>query len=553
MRKARSESSESSEKKTDDSNANEEVEDGHDGGEDIDAEEEDINATSDPVYGASPDAATKYLPRRKPPAVKIAGPAFYHARLRKKARAARRVARQRRSAAPARSTSFPTTLRDSDSSYSRKWQENIDKFNAAYARAEAKQAAAAAAAAAAADSTSHDSADLPAAALAEAEIDKLKAQLGESIALRRVADVAVVRARDDLAAALQRNSDLTEENLALISKVEELERQVEAATSLTNDLTSKSFVSSLAKPASFSGNRKSDSLQARDWLQTINDYLSSSRIAKTVQQQIQFAETYLTGEARRTWHTIRSTLRKPTDADSSAYAGITFEQFQQALIDRWDPACSEVNAMHQLEKLQQTGSLQAFISAFDRLCSFVPDMSDREKVHRFLTQIDQGLVPLIATDPATKTRWHKYADLRTYALNYVASAPAAARHTFSSKRRSGKIDNVNSTLKRFRHDGAGPSNAGGFHVPRYNRTSDNSDSADGNNSAFREYKNGNGAAFSRHHKLVAWCHANSICLCCYGTYTAATAGQHRQHCKQQPKPRNSFPSGYTLPKTNKRT
>ena len=551
MRKARSESSESSEKKTDDSNANEEVEDG----EDINAEEEDINATSDPVYGASPDAATKYLPRRKPPAVKIAGPAFYHARLRKKARAARRVARQRRSAAPARSTSFPTTLRDSDSSYSRKWQENIDKFNAAYARAEAKQAAAAAAAAAAADSTSHDSADLPAAALAEAEIDKLKAQLGESIALRRVADVAVVRARDDLAAALQRNSDLTEENLALISKVEELERQVEAATSLTNDLTSKSFVSSLAKPASFSGNRKSDSLQARDWLQTINDYLSSSRIAKTVQQQIQFAETYLTGEARRTWHTIRSTLRKPSDTDSSAYAGITFEQFQQALIDRWDPACSEVNAMHQLERLQQTGSLQSFISSFDRLCSFVPDLSDREKVHRFLAQIDQGLVPLIATDPATKTRWHSYADLRTYALNYVASAPAAARRTFASKRRSGHIDGMQEMIKRHKHDGAGPSGSnGGFEVPRYHRNNNGSSgSADGSGGPFKEFKNGNGIAFTRHHKLVSWCHANSICLCCYGAYTPATASQHRQNCKQAPKACGSFPQGYSLPKSNKRT
>ena len=550
--------------------ANEEVhDDGHHDGDDHDAEGSaplDDDPEEPPAYGASPDAATRFLPRRElKRRAAPADPAFYERRLRRMARAARKVAKQRRSTPASSSISFPSTLDQSDSSYSRKWHENISKFNAAAARIEAKQAAAAAAAATAAtdsadpssapsDSSGSDPA-LPAQAEMQAEVCKLNAQIGEAQALRRLADNHYLREKE-------KNETLTDEIIALKLHLEELtaklaaaESKVAAGDALTTDISGKSFVASLAKPSSFSGSRQKDSLHARDWLQTINDYLNSSRIAKTVTQQIQFAETYLSGEARRTWHTIRSTLRKPSDTDSSAYAGITFEQFQQALIDRWDPACSEVNAMHQLERLQQTGSLQSFISSFDRLCSFVPDMSDREKVHRFLAQIDQGLVPLIATDPATKTRWHSYADLRTYALNYVASAPAAARRTFASKRRSGHIDGMQEMIKRHKHDGAGPSGSnGGFEVPRYHRNNNGSSgSADGSGGPFKEFKNGNGIAFTRHHKLVSWCHANSICLCCYGAYTPATASQHRQNCKQAPKACGSFPQGYSLPKSNKRT
>jgi hypothetical protein len=124
----------------------------------------------------------------------------------------------------------------------------------------------------------------------------------------------------------------------LTERFQELQRLVYALTGLANHhkgaerARSKQFAAALHKPPEFSG--KKSSLSVRDWLTCMSDYLTGSGIAASDAQRIALAESHLRDEARRSWLCTRSVLAPGAELPQS---GITFETFQKALIDRWDP------------------------------------------------------------------------------------------------------------------------------------------------------------------------------------------------------------------------
>jgi len=515
------------------------------------------------VYGASPDAATRFAqPGKRPSSTHCVGdigsPAFDLSRLQSKAvkrtqpfasikrvikgskKPARRslLAALQRMAPPTITTTTVATADDAvpiTAAHPTVQQSNSDTLP---------------------DSITPLATALPADAETNQRIQLLQAQLqaaqadaAKEKAVRQRADDQVrtlTIAMDDYKAQLEVAS---EEVAKLTSENDRLQMEATA-------LHSKSFTHSLAKPTTFSGLRAKNSLQARDWLQSIVDYMHSTNNATTELQKVQFAESYLIGEARRAWHAARITLAKPTESDMSSYAGITFAMFQQSIIDRWDPACSEIKAMNDLEELRQNGTLQSFVSNFDRICSYIPSMTDREKVHRFLKQIDPDLMSLLATDPTTKTRWTAYHDLRTYALNYVASAPALSAR-FNRKRPTGVLQNVSNTsaeglqqLKRVKTDGKGGwQTVANKHKPAASMGHNGPQQQQQQTPMFQDFTNANGRPFRRHRSLVAWCHGHGICLCCFAHYnTEAEKAQHREHCTAEPKHNKALPDGYVIRK-----
>lgn len=517
------------------------------------------------AYGAFHDAPTRWNTsigerkqrcRKAKPATGIDPSAFDHTKLQHKYKKSRFVKRTRKPSTKS-TQKRPSAAAAAQTRVSNPAVGNLDSADQAAARH-------------AADPTSnhtHESISMPVSANTAAgtarENAQLRAQLEVALAKQEAAEARAATERanrqrcdDQLRIVTAERDSALQHNAELQQRVTDTEDRLALCESSAIEVSSKSFITSLAKPPTFSGRHK-DSLQARDWLQTINDYLNSSHIAKTESQKIQFAESYLVGEARRTWHTTRNTLCDSTDQSQSPYAGITFSQFEQALIDRWDPACSMVNAMNELDDLHQRGSLSSFISNFDRLCSFIPNITDREKVHRFLRNIDQDLVPILATDPATKDRWQRYSDLRSYALNYVASATAAKprRAVAHAAKRTGILQQIQeaatngkTALKRLKTDGSG-----GFITPSYlsrkphNGNTEGKTQSNGSHGGnpFTDYKNKREETFSRHYKTVNYCHAKSICICCYEEYTKATVGQHRENCTAPPK--KGLPPGYKLP------
>jgi hypothetical protein len=143
----------------------------------------------------------------------------------------------------------------------------------------------------------------------------------------------------------------------------------------------KAFLQALNKPAVFTGAKVigKPSLSVRDWMLAVTDYTTSIGMHND-KKKVAIAESYLGGDAKRDWHTKRRVLQ---EEDTT----ITFEVFSKSVIDSWDPACSDVKARAQLETIKFKGNITVYVSMFDRICSFIPNMTADEKVHKFLYQI----------------------------------------------------------------------------------------------------------------------------------------------------------------------
>lgn len=103
-----------------------------------------------------------------------------------------------------------------------------------------------------------------------------------------------------------------------------------------------------------------------------------------------------------------------------------------ALIYSWDPACSDVKARTDPERLRSTGNMTQYVAAFDRLISYIPYMQDDEKVHKLLYRISTSghaaVAKDIPIDPATKKFWSSYVTLRSYALQQAATDQTLHQH-----------------------------------------------------------------------------------------------------------------------------
>jgi hypothetical protein len=385
-------------------------------------------------------------------------------------------------------------------------------------------------------------------ARAEAEREAAKAQ-------KQQADTFARTTQAKKAEADQKVEELTAQVTDLQKQLADEKARADGAENQNTTLTSKSFVAALPKPSAFHGLRAKDKVTVSEWLDTVRDYLYSSKIATVDVQKVQFAEGLLQGDARRAWKSAKTSLRQPIDSDDP-YAGITFHVFAQHLEQRWNPTCSTVDARYRLDALKQAGSsMPKFISKFDDLCTHFPTMDLGDKIHRFLTKLDPEYSLALAVDPATRQRWDSFDKLKVYATNYAASLVSnAALRKRPAAARPGALTSIAEKVGRTLGADAG------WETPRPRKQQRGSSSGSGPSSPaaaaaaagpnrpsqFMNFRNANKEPFTRHTSLIRWCHGKSICLCCYAHYDSSTVHLHRERCKQPPKPDNTFPDGYKI-------
>lgn len=386
--------------------------------------------------------------------------------------------------------------------------------------------------------------------VAAEKANTLEARKDAAEAQRRQADEAIRRKDQELSSMQQQLAVLAQERDTAVTQLSTITKERDDAVADAAAFASKSFVSALAKPNLFTGNRTTDKQNVKEWLASVHDYLFSSQIAKTDIQKVQFAEGRLQAEARRAWTVQKSVLHAPTADNTSPYAGITFADFEKHMLDKWNPTCTAVKARYDMDALRQDNmSIQTFVTKFDDLCTYLPNMDEEDKIHKFLTKLSDAYAD-IAIDPATRQRWTSYQMLKDYAITFAATKASrpALRKRIQYPGALGEAAVVaQGALKKQRtSDGwqrVGPKRRHGDVTNKNGASSSQSAQRQRHsNPAFRTFTNKNGEEFSRHQALVDWCHGSSICLCCYAAYTAATAGNHRENCPAHPA--RGFPQGY---------
>lgn len=194
----------------------------------------------------------------------------------------------------------------------------------------------------------------------------------------------------------------------------------------------KALQSILSKPQVFEGYSTKE--HVRDWLNGVKEYIALVGSQFSVNKQVAVAATYLKGEALRVWqqYTVH------------ASADLTWDQFQQVLLDRYDTGTDAVTARYKLDALEMPSKqpVVKHVQKFDMLLSYIPDMTEAEKVHRFLSSVTTEVHDRINLDPNTNQRWVRYSDLRKYVLRlfaYQIAAVAAAGGAFATRKRPGRL------------------------------------------------------------------------------------------------------------------
>lgn len=389
-----------------------------------------------------------------------------------------------------------------------------------------------------------------AAELAAEKAKTLEAQKRESEAQRRQADEALRLKEHQLRASNKSLAEAEKARDQAIAERDAARKELAKAVTERDSYTSKSFIQSLRRPQQFSGDRKSDKQSVQEWLVTVDDYLFSTKIASSDIMKVQFAEGHLQGDARRAWAVRKMALHRPTAYDSSPYAGITYDDFRQHVLEQWNPACTAVQKRFEMDALRQDNMLMpTFVNKFDDLCTYFPHMDEDDKIHKFLTKLSDAYAD-ITIDPTTRSRWTSYQLLRDYALTYAASQ--ANRVAARKRTATGTFNELKQVLKGngkrqrtdsgYQQHGSNQHQAGSSAAAGSAGTGARTASSSG---AMKNLQNKHGVAFKRHINLFNWCHANNICNCCYASYTKEQRGEHRENCPSAPA--KGLPDGYTIP------
>jgi hypothetical protein len=168
-----------------------------------------------------------------------------------------------------------------------------------------------------------------------------------------------------------------------------------------------------AKPPQFDG--KVGQINVRDWLCGLREYIMLVAGSCAPGLQVQLAGTFLKGMALRVWQTERAQFTTQV---------LTWETFEQVLLNRFDAGMDAGTARYQLDALNLStdsqGNVIEHVNAFDMLLSYLPDMTEDEKVHRFLASLPVSVRDKLHLDPTTNLRWARYVQLRQYALRKYA-------------------------------------------------------------------------------------------------------------------------------------
>jgi len=251
---------------------------------------------------------------------------------------------------------------------------------------------------------------------ANAKIDRLESHLKATQEMER-------ESRDRCEIEVGKNASLIQQ-LEVVQK--ERDDIISTLQSKSQAEAKKRLISAMAKPAAFEGKVvgvNSNQASVRDWTGAVRRYVECAEFDDD--EAVQFAASFLRGQALRTWN-LRATQL------AAAGTPATLEVFFECLEKRFEGANTEAEARTLLDRLKQLGkfaSLSAYIAEFERLCTFIPSMTEGDKVHRFLSGVQNQLVHKhLAVDPNTHTRYTSFADMRLAAENLAATGVLEERN-----------------------------------------------------------------------------------------------------------------------------
>ena len=178
------------------------------------------------------------------------------------------------------------------------------------------------------------------------------------------------------------------------------------------------------KPGTFTGLKREDLM---NWLHKAEIYLAAVGILETT-QAVLIGSSYLEGPALSWW---RWYLNEANQGRLPQL--LTWNLFKQNLIEKFKPLNAERIAWEKLQSLQQRGSVVDYTNRFQLISIDIPDMSERDKMYRYLT----GLKPDI--------RLHVEMQHPT-TLNEAMSFAQTADATMFMVRRGARFDATRPTM-----------------------------------------------------------------------------------------------------------
>lgn len=179
--------------------------------------------------------------------------------------------------------------------------------------------------------------------------------------------------QQQLAAQAQQQQMLMDAVQALNQRTESLQLPQQLPP-LTSTLNFKPL--RFKDPETFHGKRSED---VTSWTLQVSDYLDFAAVRNSDTERVAYAAQLLRGNARMWWQ-----AKKEDAAKGNTVLPTTWEQLRAELLREYLPINDARLARDQLANLRQTGSVQALVYQYRALCLRIKDMSDSEKLDRFL-------------------------------------------------------------------------------------------------------------------------------------------------------------------------
>jgi uncharacterized membrane protein YgcG len=265
----------------------------------------------------------------------------------------------------------------------------------------------------------------------------------ERVTIKLLEDKMALTAKTEAMAA--EIAKLQEDNDSLLAKNRSMEDTMNVVSSKSDAENRKLMVSSMSKPPTYEGKGagvNSSQSSARDWIAIMRRYTKIAGL--TDELAVAFAATYLRGEAARHWDRHCATIEPTLDA------------FFECLEKRFDGKQTETEARRKLLHLKQQNklaSLTRYIAEFDRLLTFITDMSDKDKIFQFMEGLTSNAVKQhLSSDPATGKPYLTFDALHDAAENVAAVLQDAM---------SGYVPQASQERKRGSSSGGGGGSKGG--------------------------------------------------------------------------------------------
>ena len=130
-------------------------------------------------------------------------------------------------------------------------------------------------------------------------------------------------------------------------------------------------------PAAYDGRERNTPI--RNWFPAMEQYFDMINIVADRQRILQ-ATSRLEGAAQTWWFASRDRL-----------LGGTWEEFKNEMAKEFQPILPEWDARRRLKKLKQQRSVQEYTRLFREIILYIPDMSDGEKIDRFVDGLKDNI------------------------------------------------------------------------------------------------------------------------------------------------------------------